>query len=86
MSVNQADALLEDIALWGELKPMLTADALIEHALADCGWAVTKGLPVIRVDIDVCALWMQIHCDAADDPLSHSVETLALEALSRKPN
>lgn len=86
MRVNQADALLEDIALWGELKPMLTADALIGHALADCGWAVAKGLLVISADVDVCALWMQLHCDATDDPLSHSVETLALEALSQKPN
>ena len=32
--VNQSGTLLEGIALWGELKPQLTADALMERALA----------------------------------------------------
>src|SRR5688500_12193506 len=31
--VNESGTLLEGIALWGELKPLLTADALIERAL-----------------------------------------------------
>jgi cytosine deaminase len=31
--VNQSGTLLEGIALWGELKPLLTAEALIERAL-----------------------------------------------------
>ena len=34
--VNESGTLLEGIALWGELKPLLTADALIERALAYC--------------------------------------------------
>ena len=31
--VNQSGTLLEGIALWGELKPSLTQDALIERAM-----------------------------------------------------
>jgi cytosine deaminase len=42
--VNQSGTLLEGIALWGELKPLLTQDALIERALTYCDWAVAKGL------------------------------------------
>src|SRR5689334_22413135 len=38
--INQSGTVLEGIALWGELKPRLTADALIERALAYCDWAV----------------------------------------------
>lgn len=50
--VNQSGTLLEGIALWGELKPQLTADALIERALAYCDWAVAKGLLAIRSHVD----------------------------------
>jgi cytosine deaminase len=46
--VNQSGTLLEGIALWGELKPLLKAEALIERALAYCDWAVAKGLLSIR--------------------------------------
>ena len=52
--VNQSGTLLEGIALWGELKPQLTQDALIERALAYCDWAVAKGLLAIRTHVDVC--------------------------------
>lgn len=52
--VNQSGTLLEGIALWGELKPLLTQDALIERALAYCDWAVAKGLLAIRSHVDVC--------------------------------
>jgi cytosine deaminase len=52
--VNQSGTLLEGIALWGELKPLLTAEALIERALAYCDWAVAKGLLAIRTHVDVC--------------------------------
>ena len=52
--VNQSGTLLEGIALWGELKPLLTADALVERALAYCDWAVAKGLLAIRTHVDVC--------------------------------
>ncbi len=50
--VNQSGTLLEGIALWGELKLQLTADALIERALAYCDWAVAKGLLAIRSHVD----------------------------------
>jgi len=52
--VNASGTLLEGIALWGELKPLLTQDALIERALAYCDWAVAKGLLAIRSHVDVC--------------------------------
>ncbi len=52
--VNQSGTLLEGIALWGELKPQLTQDALVERALAYCDWAVAKGLLAIRSHVDVC--------------------------------
>ena len=50
--VNASGTLLEGIALWGELKPLLTAEALIERALAYCDWAVAKGLLAIRSHVD----------------------------------
>jgi cytosine/creatinine deaminase len=50
--VNESGTLLEGIALWGELKPLLTADALIERALTYCDWAVAKGLLAIRSHVD----------------------------------
>ena len=50
--VNASGTLLEGIALWGELKPTLTADAIIERALTYCDWAVAKGLLAIRSHVD----------------------------------
>jgi len=52
--VNRSGTLLEGIALWGELKPTLTQDAIVERALAYCDWAVAKGLLAIRSHVDVC--------------------------------
>jgi cytosine deaminase len=52
--VNESGTLLEGIALWGELKPTLTQDAIVERALAYCDWAVGKGLLAIRSHVDVC--------------------------------
>ena len=52
--VNQSGTLLEGIALWGELKPLLTEEALMERALTYCDWAVAKGLLAIRSHVDVC--------------------------------
>ena len=52
--VNQSGTLLEGIALWGELKPQLTQDALIERALHYCDWAVARGLLAIRSHVDIC--------------------------------
>jgi len=52
--VNRSGTLLEGIALWGELKPQLSQDALIERALRYCDWAVARGLLAIRTHVDVC--------------------------------
>ncbi|WP_119156308.1 amidohydrolase family protein [Caldimonas tepidiphila] len=52
--VNQSGTLLEGIALWGELKPLLAQDAIVERAMAYCDWAVAKGLLAIRSHVDVC--------------------------------
>ena len=52
--VNQSGTLLEGISLWGELKPTLTQDALVERALRYCDWAVARGLLAIRSHVDVC--------------------------------
>jgi cytosine deaminase len=49
---NHSGTLLEGIALWGELKPTLTQDAVIERALAYCDWAVARGLLAIRSHVD----------------------------------
>ena len=52
--VNASGTLLEGIALWGELKPLLTQEALIERAMQYCDWAVAKGLLAIRSHVDIC--------------------------------
>jgi cytosine deaminase len=52
--VNASGTLLEGIALWGELKPQLTQQALVERALAYCDWAVARGLLAIRTHVDTC--------------------------------
>jgi cytosine deaminase len=52
--VNASGTLLEGIALWGELKPQLTQEALVERALRYCDWAVARGLLAIRTHVDVC--------------------------------
>jgi cytosine/creatinine deaminase len=50
--VNESGTLLEGIAVWGELKPQLKAEHLIERALTYCDWAVAKGLLAIRSHVD----------------------------------
>lgn len=52
--INKSGTLLEGIALWGELKPLLTHEAVIERALAYCDWAVSQGLLAIRSHVDTC--------------------------------
>jgi cytosine deaminase len=52
--LNQSGTLLEGIALWGELKPLLTHEAVIERALRYCDLAVSHGLLAIRSHVDVC--------------------------------
>jgi cytosine deaminase len=50
--VNQSGTLLEGIALWGELKPLLKAEDMVARALAYCDWAVARGLLAIRSHVD----------------------------------
>src|SRR6201991_253757 len=52
--LNESGTLLEGIALWGELKPMLTPEAVIERALRYCDLAVSQGLLAVRSHVDVC--------------------------------
>ncbi|MGK9231846.1 amidohydrolase family protein [Inquilinus limosus] len=52
--MNRSGTLLEGIALWGELKPQLTQEAVIARAMAYCDMAVTQGLLAIRSHVDVC--------------------------------
>lgn len=52
--INASGTLLEGIALWGELKPLLTHEAVVERALAYCDWAVSMGLLAIRTHVDTC--------------------------------
>ena len=50
--VNESGTLLEGIALWGELKPQLTHDDIVQRALQYCDWAVARGLLAIRSHVD----------------------------------
>jgi cytosine deaminase len=50
--VNESGTLLEGIALWGELKPTLVQDDIIERALRYCDMAVARGLLAIRSHVD----------------------------------
>ncbi len=52
--LNMSGTLLEGIALWGELKPHLTQDAVKERALRYCDLAVSQGLLAIRTHVDIC--------------------------------
>jgi len=52
--MNVSGTLLEGIALWGELKPLLTHEAVAERALRYCDLAVSQGLLMVRTHVDVC--------------------------------
>ncbi len=52
--LNVSETLLEGIALWGELKPLLTHEAVAERALRYCDLAVSQGLLAIRSHVDIC--------------------------------
>jgi cytosine deaminase len=52
--LNRSGTLIEGIALWGELKPLLTHEAVLERALRYCDLAVSQGLLAIRSHVDVC--------------------------------
>ena len=52
--LNVSGTLLEGIALWGELKPQLTHEAVAERAMRYCDLAVSQGLLAVRSHVDVC--------------------------------
>ncbi|MCP4319662.1 MAG: amidohydrolase family protein [Hyphomicrobiales bacterium] len=52
--LNRSGTLLEGIALWGELKPLLTHEEVVERAMRYCDLAVSQGLLSIRSHVDVC--------------------------------
>jgi cytosine deaminase len=52
--VNESGTLLEGIALWSEVKPLLTAEDIKERAHALCRWAIAKGNLAIRSHVDIC--------------------------------
>jgi cytosine deaminase len=51
--MNRSGTLLEGIALWGELKPLLTREAIVDRALRYCDLAVAQGLLAIRSHVDI---------------------------------
>jgi cytosine deaminase len=51
---NESGQLLDGIRIWGELKPLLTHEAVIDRALRYCDLAVTQGLLAIRTHVDIC--------------------------------
>ncbi|MDV3251290.1 amidohydrolase family protein [Devosia sp. BK] len=51
---NESGRLLEGIQIWGELKPLLTHEAVVERALAYCDLAAAQGLLAIRTHVDIC--------------------------------
>ncbi|PJE26847.1 cytosine deaminase [Pseudooceanicola antarcticus] len=51
--MNISGTLLEGISLWGELRPTLTKEALIDRAVRYCDLAVSKGLLAVRSHVDV---------------------------------
>ncbi|MBU1174121.1 MAG: amidohydrolase family protein [Alphaproteobacteria bacterium] len=50
--MNVSGTLLEGIGLWGELRPLLTREAVVERALKYCDLAVSQGLLFIRSHVD----------------------------------
>src|SRR5688572_10870925 len=90
--INQSGTLLEGIALWGELKPLLTQEALVERALAYCDWAVAKGLLAIRSHVDVCddrllAVEALLHVKQSVKPyLDLQLVAFPQDGLLRSPN
>jgi cytosine deaminase len=52
--LNVSGTLLEGIALWGELKPLLTYEAIVERALKYCDLAVAQGVLAVRSHVDIC--------------------------------
>lgn len=52
--INASGTLLEGIALWGELKRVMTFEEVRDRALTYCDWAASMGLLAIRSHVDTC--------------------------------
>lgn len=52
--LNESGTLREGIALWGELKPHLTVEAIYERARKLCLWSIARGTLAIRSHVDIC--------------------------------
>ncbi len=52
--VNESGTLLEGIALWGELKPLLDEEEIFARAMELCRWAIARGNLAIRTHVDIC--------------------------------
>ncbi|RMF34172.1 MAG: cytosine deaminase [Alphaproteobacteria bacterium] len=52
--INASGTLLEGIALWGELKKVMSFEDVRDRALAYCDWAASMGLLAIRSHVDTC--------------------------------
>jgi cytosine deaminase len=52
--LNESGTLLEGIALWGELKPSLTQEAIYSRAKKLCLWSMARGTLAIRSHVDIC--------------------------------
>jgi len=50
---NESGTLLEGIAVWGELKPHLTVEAIKARARKLCHWAIARGTLIIRSHVDI---------------------------------
>jgi cytosine deaminase len=51
--LNESGTLLEGIALWGELKPQLTVEAIHDRAKQLCLWSIAQGIGAIRSHVDI---------------------------------
>jgi len=51
---NVMGSLFEGIAIWSELKQLITVEAVYERALQLCEWAIARGNLAIRSHVDVC--------------------------------
>jgi len=51
--LNRSGTLLEGIDLWGELKPQLTADVILERTRKLVTWSIARGTLAIRSHVDV---------------------------------
>jgi cytosine deaminase len=51
---NVSGTLLEGIALWGELQPLLTHEGVKERAREYLRWCVSQGILFLRSHVDIC--------------------------------